>query len=288
MKILYRRRQRIRSILAWMVMAAFVFVACSKQEQPKTDVVAQVNLAQMTTRDLDLAVPQAVSAEIGTTLKRKLVEKWIEDEIFYQAALREGMALSDNEMQQVENYRRSLLVGKYLDKYVNMNYKPLDQEIENYYNQHRKEFVWEDEYTHLIHLVLDTDDQTLKDEISKSVNLIEVIKNNYMDQQASTWRPIGDLGYIKLKDFPPRLVQIIRQTPTGAIRGPIKTEYGYHYIQVIDLQPAGAQQELEVVREEIIMRLKIERRMKEIDKLKQNLQPSFTIQTDLSKLNQQE
>jgi peptidyl-prolyl cis-trans isomerase C len=262
--------------------------SCSKKEQMKADVVAQVNLAQMTTRDLEIAVPQTVTVEVAAALKRKLVEKWIEDEIFYQTAMNEGISLNDDEIQQVENYRRSLLVEKYLDKYVNLNYRPLDQEIENYYNQHRREFVWQEEYAHLIHLILDTDDQNLKEEISKSANLIEVIKNNFLDQQSSAWRPIGDLGYVKLSELPQRLVQTIRQAPTGAIRGPIKTDYGYHYIQVIDLQPAGAQKELEVVKDEIVLRLKIERRLKEIEKLKQNLQPNFTIQTDLSKLNQQE
>jgi peptidyl-prolyl cis-trans isomerase C len=262
------------------------FFSCSKEEELKTDVIAQVNLAKMTMKDLDLAVPQTVSNEIGIALKRKLIEKWIEDEIFYQAALKEGLTLSETEIQQVENYRRSLLVEKYLDKYINMNYKPLDQDIENYYNRHRQEFVWKEECAHLIHLVLDTDDQTLKEEISKSTNLLEVIKNNFLDQQSQAGRPCGDLGYVKLSELPPRLVQTIRQVQTGAIRGPIKTDFGYHYIQVLDIQPAGAQQELDVVKDEIIMRLKIEQRIKEIDKLKQTLLPTFTIQTDLTKLNQ--
>jgi peptidyl-prolyl cis-trans isomerase C len=283
-----RIKTPIKIFLLALALATGGLTSCSKKEHMKADVVAQVNLTQMTTRDLEIAVPQTVTVEVAAALKRKLVEKWIEDEIFYQTAMNEGISLSDDEVQQVENYRRSLLVGKYLDKYVNLNYRPLDQEIENYYNQHRREFVWQDEYVHLIHLILDTDDQTIKEEISKSVNLIEVIKNNFMDQQSSAWRPIGDLGYIKLSELPPRLVQTIKQAPTGAIRGPIKTDYGYHYIQVIDLQPAGAQQELEVVKDEIVMRLKIEQRLREIEKLKQNLQPKFTIQTDLSKLNQQE
>ncbi len=288
MKIQYLLMQKTMHLFLLVVLVACGLISCSKKEQMKADVVAQVNLAKMTARNLDIAVPPAVSVEVATALKRRLVEKWIEDEIFYQTAINEGMSLSDNEIQQVDNYRRSLLVGKYLDKYVNMNYRPLDQEIENYYNLHRKEFVWQDEYAHLINLILDTDDQTLKEEIGKSVSLIEVIKSNFLDQQSSAWRPIGDLGYVKLSELPPRLVQVIKQAPTGAIRGPIKTDYGYHYIQVIDLQPAGAQKELEVVKDEIVMRLKIEQRLKEIEKLKQNLQPNFTIQTDLSKLNQQE
>jgi peptidyl-prolyl cis-trans isomerase C len=260
--------------------------SCSKQEEVKPDVVAQVNVAKMTTQDLDSAVPQNISADVGLSLKRKLVEKWIADEIFYQAALKEGLALSAKEIKQIETYQRSLLVEKYLEKYVTTNYKPLDREIENYYNQHRSEFVWKEETVHLVHLVLDTDDPTLKEEINKSTNLLEVIKKNLLDQQSHSGRPSGDLGYVRLNELPSRLVQAIKQVQTGAVRGPVRTEYGYHYIQVLDLQAAGAQQELEVVKDEIMMRMKLEQRLKEIEKLKQTLLPDFTVQTDLSKLNE--
>jgi len=274
-------------LLSLIILVGFL-AACEKEAKPKLNVVAQVNLAQMTADDLDSAVPPTVSSEVRSALKRKLIEKWIENEIFYQAALKEGLALSENEIIQVKNYERSLVIDKYLDKYVNVNYKPLDQEIENYYNRHRPEFVWMKDHAHIIHLILDTDDQTLKDEISKSANLLEIIKTNFLDQQSSMERPIGDLGYVKLSDLPLKLAQTIKQIKTGAIRGPIRSEYGFHYIQVIDLQPAGAQQDLDVVKDEIIMRLKIERRLNEIGKLKQTLQPNFTIQTDLTKLDQQE
>jgi parvulin-like peptidyl-prolyl isomerase len=107
-----------------------------------------------------------------------------------------------------------------------------------------------------------------------------------LDQQSSPERPVGDLGYVELSKWPPRLVQAIKQYQTGAIRGPIRTEHGYHYIQVLDLQPAGAIQELDIVKDEIIMRLKIARRFSEIEKLKLTLQPTFTIQTDWTKINQ--
>jgi hypothetical protein len=151
------------SILLIPAITLGVLVACSPEEKSKSNVVAQVNLAQMTTQELAIAVPPSVSTEVGSALKRKLIEKWIEDEIFYQSALKEGLSLNENEKRMVENYQRSLLVDKYLDKYISTNYKPLEQEIENYYNLHRQEFVWKEESVHLVHLVLDTDDRTLKE-----------------------------------------------------------------------------------------------------------------------------
>jgi len=72
---------------------------------------------------------------------------------------------------------------------------------------------------------------------------------------------------------------------TGTISRPIKSEYGYHYVQLLDLQKPDAIKDLEIVRDEIILRIKIEKRNSEIGRLKQQLRADFSIQTDLSKLS---
>jgi parvulin-like peptidyl-prolyl isomerase len=73
---------------------------------------------------------------------------------------------------------------------------------------------------------------------------------------------------------------------TGNISGPIKTRYGYHYIQLLDKQKKGTIKELDIVRNEIIIRLQLTKRNEEIDKLKNTLRSRFTIQTDLSKVSE--
>ena len=73
---------------------------------------------------------------------------------------------------------------------------------------------------------------------------------------------------------------------TGNISGPLKTKYGYHYIQLIDRQNKGDTKELDLVRGEIIMRLQLSKRNEAIENLKRELRPRFTIQTDLSKVSE--
>ena len=269
-----------------MLFYSLVLSACLSESEQKKGVVAQVDLAQITNTDLEAALPETTSPEAKLSLKRKLMESWIENEIFYQSALKEGLSLSNHEKVMVRNYEKRLLVEKYLEKYLNVNYRVLDQEIEDYYNKHKQEFVWDDAYVHIIHLVIENEDRTIHNEIMKSKNLLAVIENNFFDQQSTQERPIGDLGYVKLGELPSRLTSRIKTTKTGSIRGPIKTDYGYHYFQLMDTQSAGAVKELEIVKDEIILRIKMIKRRNELDNLKQNLRSNFNIQTDLNNLLQ--
>ncbi len=270
----------------FLISTGILITGCTNNSNSKGNVVAQVNEAQITNTELETAIPEGSSPEVKLALKRNLMEKWIEEEIFYQVALEEGLSLSEQEMLLVKNYEKSLLVQKYIDTRLSHNYRILDQEVEDYYNKHQREFVWDDETVHIIHLVLENDDSAIKSEIRQSKDLMEVIKKNFFDQQSTPERPIGDLGYQKLSEFPNTIQRRIRNLKTGNISGPIKTNYGYHYIQLLDYQKKGAIKELDLARDEIYMRLQFLNRNEEIKNIQQSLRSGFTIQTDLSKLSE--
>jgi len=277
----------IKVILSLLLINTGILITgCTNKSNSKGNVVAQVNEAQITNIELEAAIPEGSSPEVKLALKRNLMEKWIEEEIFYQVALEEGLSLSEQEMLLVKNYEKRLLVQKYIDTRLSYNYRILDQEVEDYYNKHQREFIWDDETVHIIHLVLENDDSAIKSEIRQSKDLMEVIKKNFFDQQSTPERPIGDLGYQKLSEFPNTIQRRIRNLKTGNISGPIKTNYGYHYIQLLDYQKKGAIKEIDLARDEIYMRLQFLNRNEEIKNIKQSLRSGFTIQTDLSKLSE--
>jgi parvulin-like peptidyl-prolyl isomerase len=271
----------------FLLIPVLLIVSCGTKSDTDTGVVAQVNDAVMTNDELEEAISNAPSPDIKMALKRKLMEKWIEDEIFYQAAMEDGVTLTHYEETLVQNYRKRLIIEKYLKKYINKNYRVLDREIEDYYDMNKREFIWDETYVHIIHLVLENREQVIDKEIRSSKNLMEVIQKNFFDQKSTRERPIGDLGYVKLADLPDDLSRQIKNMKTGMIRGPIKTSLGYHYIQLLDLQKPGQTKDMELVRDEIVHRLQIQKRKNEIEDLKGKLRENYTIQTDLSKLNQQ-
>jgi len=206
----------------FIIISLMLIVGCGNKSDSKGNVVAQVNTAQITNTELEFAIPEGSSAEVKLALKRNLMEKWIEEEIFYQVALEEGLSLSEQEKLLVKNYEKQLLIKKYIDTKLSHNYRILDQEIEDYYNKHQREFVWDDETVHIIHLVLENDDSAIKSEIRNTKDLMEVIKKNFFDQQSTPERPIGDLGYQKLSEFPSTIQRRIRNIKTGNIPAPIK------------------------------------------------------------------
>jgi len=263
-----------------------ILAGCTSEKVENSDIVAKVNQAFITNSFLDEASSQQTSEEVRAALKRRIMEKWIEDEILYQSAIQEGLTLSEYEQEQITAYRKRILIEKYLEKHLNRSYRVTDQEIEDYYNQHEQEYIWSEDYAHLIHLVLDNDDRAIRLEIGNSKDLLEVIQKNFFDQKSTHERPIGDLGYVRLSILPERLASRIKSMRTGTIQGPIRTEYGYHYVQLMDHQKAGRVKTLDIVKDEIIERIKLQKRKTELDDLMRNLRADFTIQTDLSKLAQ--
>ncbi len=248
-----------------MLLPAFLMLltACTSEKMDDFDIVAKVNASYITNSFLDEAGSQQTSEEVRAALKRKIMEKWIEDEILYQTAIQEGLSLSTYEQEQVRAYQKRILIEKFLEKHLNRSYRVLDQEIEDYYNQHEQEYVWNEDHVQLIHLVLDNDDRVIRTEIGNSKDLLEVIKKNFFDQKSTPERPIGNLGYIPVSSLPEKLVSKIKTMRTGSIQGPIKTEYGYHYVQVMDYQKTGRIKSLDIVKNEIIERIKLQKRKTE-------------------------
>jgi peptidyl-prolyl cis-trans isomerase C len=270
--------------VVFVIIVSHLLFSCGGEEKQVKDIIAEVNKAYITGSEIEARIPDNLTDDMKAALKRKFMDEWIEREIFYQTAVKEDMKLSDDELQMIDNYRKELLVQKYLNKYVNKTYHILDREVEEYYKNNKEEFKWYADHVHIIHLVVKSYDASLFKEISQSKNLLTIIEKNYFDQQSSLENPIGDLGYVKLDELPAELKNAIKGMRTGDISKQIKSEYGYHFIQLLDFQRAGTWKEMDLVKEEIIRRIKLQKRKKEIEELKNKLRVEFSIQTHLSKL----
>jgi peptidyl-prolyl cis-trans isomerase D len=65
----------------------------------------------------------------------------------------------------------------------------------------------------------------------------------------------GDLGWAERSNFVAPFAEVLFSTPAGEIRGPVKTQYGYHIIRVEEIQP-GKTQTFEQARAEVEAQLK--------------------------------
>lgn len=273
----------MEKILVFAFLLSFI-LACNQNRELPADLVAQVDDAYLLKEKLNYSVPADLPAETQLSMKKMLIKQWVENEIVYQSAENEGVTLSENDMFLLENYKKSLLIQRFLDTKLNKNYLISEKEVEDNYADNKKEFIRKEDEVHLIHLLIDNRDNAIFNEIRQSKDLRDIIKKYYFDSRSTYESPNGDLGYKPLKSLPEIIRNNLRSLKTGAISNPIRSESGYHFIQLIDYQKSGSQIDIELVYDEIVRRLKWLKREQEYERLMDELKGKFQVQTYLSKV----
>ncbi len=265
-------------------LVAVVALQCRPKEEVPEDLVAQVNDRYLRLKEVQENVPEGLAADMALSLKKNLISKWVESEALYQMALEEGIKLDDYQTFLVNEYRKALIIQNLIEQKLNKNYTVSQSEIETYYKNHQDEFRRAEDEMHLVHLFMDQYDQAIFKEIKRSNDLMSIIKKYYFDEKSSIEQPNGDLGYVPVSQIPQKFVRTLRRMKTGKISKPLKFGEGYHFFQLLDLKKKGSVRSLELVRDEIVLRLKKQQREKTYNALVQEAQQKVQIQTYLSKI----
>ena len=277
-----------KSIRLFLPAALFLILInqCGPNNQPPEDMVAQVNDHYLVKEQLKYSLPDGLDKETALVLKKEIISKWVENEVLYQAALQEGFKLSQKEEFFLREYGKSLLVQRYLNARLDKEYSVSRQDMEEYYQKHRNEFIRQEDEVHLVHLFVEHRDKVIFKEIDKTDDLSALIKRYYFDEKSTKEQPNGDLGYVALAVLPDNFTRTLKRMKTGAVSKPIKTKDGYHFLQLLDSEKKGTIRELDLVKNQIIFRIKRERREKERERLLKETKNNAQIQTYLSKIKE--
>jgi len=270
-----------RIVLATIIL---MIIGCNQNHELPPDLVAQVNDSYLIKENLNYRVPEDLSDETQLSMKKMIIKQWVEDEIVYQSAINEGVRWEENDLFLIENYKKSLLIQRYMDNKLNKNFRVSDKEIEDFYNDNEKEFIRKTEEAHVIHLFIEKRDNAIFREIGETKNLSEIIDKYYFNIRSTYESPNGDLGYVSIEALPDIIQNAVKRQKTGTISNPLRSKEGYHFIQLMDKQRAGSQVDLELVKNEIVLRLKWQKREQERERLMDELREKFQVQTYLSKV----
>lgn len=267
-----------------MALLLFLAIGCKQKKEPPSDMVAQVNDVYLTNSNVAQSVPNGMDEGVSLPMKKMIIKKWVDDEVVFQTAQKEGLELTPYENFMVESYAKSLIIQKYLDAQLNKNYRISQKEIEDVYSQQKKEFIRKSDEVHVVHLFMEKKDRAIFKEIAESKKLMDIIKKYYFDTRSTTDNPNGDLGYISTSSLPNLIQKNIARLKTGTISRPIFVDKGYHFVQLLDKQKKGSVIDIELVRDELIRRLKWQKREDELSRLRNKLKEKFQVQTYLSKV----
>ncbi|HXC61505.1 MAG TPA: peptidylprolyl isomerase [Nitrospiria bacterium] len=196
----------------------------------------------------------------------------IPGELLLGEAKREGLEKDKEIAKKVEDARRGVLINAAAQKIVAE--KVTDEAAKKYYEQHSQEF----KEVHASHILVATEEEAknIKKQLDKGADFSELVKKHSTDPSAA--QNAGDLGFFTRDQMVKPFTDKAFSMKVNQISDPVKTQFGYHIIKVIEIRPAKKFGELDESRVVTVKRAIFN---EEMDKLK--AKAKITVHAELLK-----
>jgi peptidyl-prolyl cis-trans isomerase C len=174
------------------------------------------------------------SAELAPEQRALALDNLIHAELVGQEAVRQGLDKSGDTAYLIEISRLNVLQQASSERYLK-DKKPTDQELRAEYDTQVAKLP-KQEY-HARHILVATQPfaQKLVERLQKGEKFEELAKTQSMDSSAKSG---GDLGWFGLDRMVPEFAAAIGTLKPGEYtHTPVKTQYGWHVIQLIATRP---------------------------------------------------
>lgn len=180
-------------------------------------------------------------AEVKAEIDRIIREQFSSEEEFLNALSYYGMTRAGLE----ENIRTDLTIKKVLSAQVQVT----DDEARAYFDQHREEFD-QPEMVHARHILVASEQEArdVRQRLAEGADFAALAKEKSTDTGSSQGG--GDLGFFGRGKMVPEFEEAAFALAVGDISEPIKSQHGYHIIQVLEKKPAQAA-DYEKVKEDV-------------------------------------
>lgn len=180
--------------------------------------------------------------------KQRLLEDLVNQELFYIEAKEENLHNDENfkiEMKRIEEN----MLKQYAINRVLTSAKLTDEEVANFFEANKDKFV-KPETASAKHILVDTEEQA--NDLLNKINSDEISFEEAAKEHSScpSKDADGDLGTFPRGQMVPEFEEAVFSMNRGEVRGPVKTQFGYHLIKVEDIHEGG-QSELAEVKDEI-------------------------------------
>ncbi len=215
---------------------------------PQEEVVARVGDAHLKASELEAVLPYDASAEE----RQRAVEDWIGSELLYQEALQRKLHEDIRLKQQLERTRRNLLLAALLDDEFGRGETDVSEsEIQQHYDAHLDLFHREEPEVRVRHILLASQRQAnaRRADLRRGADFAEVARS--YSEDPDTRSRGGELDVFSQSDDP-SLWSACEDLALNEPSRPIRTEYGYHLIEVLERYDEGSARPLEQVRAQIV------------------------------------
>lgn len=205
-------------------------------------VLATVNGKQITERDmvrlLESMGQQRAMQFYNEKGRKQLLDELINQELLYLDAVEQDMDQDEVFTQQLEATKANMLKQYALHKLLG-GVTVSDEEVAAYYKENRAQF-FSDESVKASHILV-ADEQKAAEVVAEIQGGLSFAEAAQKYSSCPSKEQGGDLGFFTAGKMVPEFEKAAFAMEVGQISEPVKTQFGYHIIQVTDKKEPGIQ-----------------------------------------------
>lgn len=255
------KRLTTRSFIVKMFLAlvgfSFIFGHCGNVfASAKTgNILAQVGSYKLTVEEFETQIqslpPQLQMALLrNPELKEQFLDRWVDITLIAQEARNQKLDRDPAVQSKIEDIMNAVLAQEFLQRELEGEVDTTDDEIESYYKDHKDEFI-DPESVKARHILLKVPEgadkkaweeaesraKDIKERLKKGEDFAELAKK-HSDDPGSKDRG-GDLGFFTKGRMKPEFESVAFSLKQGEFSDPVKTNFGYHIIEVQEKKAAN-------------------------------------------------
>ncbi|OPL15501.1 MAG: hypothetical protein AVO38_10250 [delta proteobacterium ML8_D] len=236
---------------------SFIFGHCGDvfASDEKGNILAQVGSYSLTLEEFETQIqslpPQLQMALLrNPELKEQFLDRWVDITLIAQEARNQKLDQDPAVKSKIEDIMNAVLAQELLQRELDGKVDTTDDEIETYYKAHKDEFI-DPESVKARHILLKVPEgadekaweeaesraKDIKEKLKKGENFAELAKK-HSDDPGSKDRG-GDLGFFTKGRMVPEFESAAFSLKQGEFSDPVKTNFGYHIIEVQEKKAAN-------------------------------------------------
>lgn len=266
-------------IVLLIVFSPAFLAGCDSRPSGQDKILVTVGNKFITLNDFKQKLSKLPSYYQGMAQKNKktLLDDMVVESLFLEDAVRKGVD-KDKEVREIlEEARKKIVIAKFVKMEVDDKIKISEEEMKNYYEDHKDEFK-KPEMWRASHILVASEGEAknILSALSGGKGFQELAMEKSIDATASRG---GDVGYFRKGQVTPEFESACLELKVGQISPIIRTQFGYHIIKLTDIKPETIQS-FEEARPVIENELKMGKRNETFDKLVIDLKNKYRVRVE--------
>ncbi len=179
-----------------------------------------------------IPVSTVLSVEVLRSIAQEAIDARLTLLMARDHGLDDNVAYQEEVERERQNFSRAAIHRKSRDP----NYRPTDREVEQYFKEHNSEYRIEKPVRIQQIVFVDSVEAEFVRALAESGEDFLGLAEKYYPGDTAIRRDVADLGYIGPLDFDKKIFSTAIQGNAGDITAPIKTQYGYHVVKILDVK----------------------------------------------------